>query len=674
MGNKRIPIAAKLLGGFGIVLAFVAVLGWVSITRMGSIDQGAQTIFEEDLESIVLMSQIEEEALDVEVVMTKGVLATLMANEILATDPVLAEELGHEAELLLGEAGAEAADVTHLIEELLLSGHLHGESLILGEELEHNWQIFLLEIEEVQADEAAGLAFAVGLAVLSGEGEEAFAAAITEIDALRAAFEHEAELTAASANSTYTSARTLTLILIAAAIGIGSGIGLYLSRSISGNVSKISRGLTSISEGRLDEQVTVKSNDELGDMGNAYAEMQSYLTEMAETADGIADGDLTAQVRPRSDDDRLGVSFRSMIANLRDVIGGAGEAAAHLVVAKDQLAAASQQAAEATNETAKTTSQVAEGTAQQATAVQEVAAGIERLNDAADQLDAKARTDVAEAAVQMAEGARAASDGAREASETAQSGANMVQQTVDGIGRIQTAVEGAAQEVTGLGAQSEEIGKIVAVIEDIAAQTNLLALNAAIEAARAGEQGRGFAVVADEVRQLAERVASATKEIATLIEGVQNSVEASVKAMEQGTTEMGAGSEAAAEAAVALTAILSAVDAATGQIQDIASRSDELKSASEEMVQLVDEVKSVASSASESVSQIASVAEENSAATEQVSAASEQMSAQVEQVSASAASLGELADGLRDRVAAFRLDAGPAQAAPGEAGHEPTPA
>ena len=135
----------------------------------------------------------------------------------------------------------------------------------------------------------------------------------------------------------------------------------------------------------------------------------------------------------------------------------------------------------------------------------------------------------------MAESASAASEGAREASETARSGAALVQKTVDGIGRIQVAVDGAAQEVTSLGAQSEEIGKIVAVIEDIAAQTNLLALNAAIEAARAGEQGRGFAVVADEVRQLAERVAGATKEIATLIEGVQNGVAASVKAMEQGT-------------------------------------------------------------------------------------------------------------------------------------------
>ena len=123
--------------------------------------------------------------------------------------------------------------------------------------------------------------------------------------------------------------------------------------------------------------------------------------------------------------------------------------------------------------------------------------------------------------------------------------------------------------MTGMGEKSDELGKIVAVIDDIAAQTKLLALTAAIEAARAGEQGRGFAVVADEVRQLAERVTQATTEIAALIETVQKGVEESVKATAEGSQQVQQGSELATEAGHALARIIESVDQVTAQIAAI---------------------------------------------------------------------------------------------------------
>jgi methyl-accepting chemotaxis protein len=244
-------------------------------------------------------------------------------------------------------------------------------------------------------------------------------------------------------------------------------------------------------------------------------------------------------------------------------------------------------------------------------------------------------------------------------------------------------VDQAADEIARLGERSAEIGNIVAVIDDIAAQTNLLALNAAIEAARAGEQGRGFAVVADEVRKLAERVAGATKEIGGLINGIQRSVESSVKVMAEGATETESGAQVAGEAGAALGRILQAVADVNAQMQLIANGSEDLRTAGGEMVTVIATVRDVienvvenvggiasvaeqnaaatsqmrntAKGVGEAIESIAGVAEENSAATEQVSASSEEMTAQVEEVTAAAHALGAIADDLLGRVSEFKL-------------------
>ena len=560
----RIAVATKLFASFGTVLLMVAVIGWLSITRMASIDKSAAAIFEEDLEAIVALTAIEEEALQVEKLMSKGVLAALMAQEIESTNPAHAAELEAEADHLLEEANVEAEDVTSRIEEMVASGLLHGELLATIEEAQHNWDLFLLELEEVNADEDAGLRFEAGEAVLSGEGEEAFAAMIAEIDEIDEALEQQAEHSAAEADSTYQSARSLLLIMIAVALAFGAGVAFYLGRSISKGASTIASGLQSISAGDLTTEVSITSNDELGDMSSAYNEMQAYLGAMSGAADAIADGDLavdvqpkseadalgnafatmldylkemagaaeliadfdlTAEVRSKSQRDALGTAFQTMITNLNEAMRRTASTSQDLGVAKDQLASTAEQSAKATQEVASSSQQVAEGTSNQATAAQEVNASAQELSIAVEEI------------------------------------AEMVEKTVEGIGRIKNTMDAASQEIGQLGERSAEIGKIVAVIEDIAAQTNLLALNAAIEAARAGEQGRGFAVVADEVRQLAERVASATKEIATLIQGVQEGVDGSVKAMEEGTTEMDAGAEVAGQAGEALAQILSAPSA-----------------------------------------------------------------------------------------------------------------
>jgi len=178
-------------------------------------------------------------------------------------------------------------------------------------------------------------------------------------------------------------------------------------------------------------------------------------------------------------------------------------------------------------------------------------------------------------ACEVARNSTEAASLAQETAQTAKNGREVMEQTVGGMREVSQAVMEAASIITTLGRSSDQIGEIVGVIEDIADQTNLLALNAAIEAARAGEQGRGFAVVADEVRKLAERTTKATKEIGDMIQQIQQDTKTAVNSMEQGTHKVVAGVELANRTGEALAKIYSMVNSTAGMIQQIAHAAEE---------------------------------------------------------------------------------------------------
>jgi methyl-accepting chemotaxis protein len=372
--------------------------------------------------------------------------------------------------------------------------------------------------------------------------------------------------------------------------------------------------------------------------------MDKYIDGITDRLRAIIGDSATSVVTSSSD---LSDSAAAAGQDIRDIVTHVRSVSEAL----ERQAAESEQTSSAMAQLAGTIGGIAEGSKQQAESMEQVAAIVNEVSTAT--------TDVAKSA-------QDAASSARTASEAAERGKEVVTKTVMGMDRIKAAVDVASTQIAGLDSQSAEIGKIVAVIDDIAAQTNLLALNAAIEAARAGEQGRGFAVVASEVRTLAERVTDATKEIASLIEGVQTSVAESIKATEDGTREVADGSEFAADSGEALEDILRAVDAVGAQLEQISASTEEVSASAEEMVESISSVNKVVEKNSVAATQLATTSEqvshavglmvtiavENTTALESVTETTVAMSGQVDQVAAASTDLSSTARNLEAAITA----------------------
>lgn len=302
--------------------------------------------------------------------------------------------------------------------------------------------------------------------------------------------------------------------------------------------------------------------------------IMSPLKHLAVISKDIAygEGDLTKRVPVSGKDEigQLGQNFNHFIERLQQSIHRVGQV----------------------------TDQVASASAQLSATADEMARGAETQTDRVTQ-SASAVEEMTLTASEVARNSLEASNIANETAATARTGYQVVGETVSGMQQLSEAVGQSATIIRQLGKSSDQIGEIVRVIEDIADQTNLLALNAAIEAARAGEQGRGFAVVADEVRKLAERTTKATKEISDMIRQIQNDTKTAVASMEEGTGKVTCGVELANRTGEALTQIQELVLQTASMIQQIAGAAEEQSVATK---QIADDLETVAQVSRESSS------------------------------------------------------------------------
>ncbi len=383
--------------------------------------------------------------------------------------------------------------------------------------------------------------------------------------------------------------KLVTIGLSAFAVLLAIFFGIILSHTIKTNTKKISRSILEIANagGDLTKRIHVKSKDELADLA--------------------------------SDTNQL-------IAGIAILVKQVSEMAENVSASSQELLASAEETSRTITSIAETSSEIAAGSDQ---TTHRMSSSLEKMNS------------LEEAARFLFHQAELVRQTARDMRVVAEKGGNTVQASSQKMMSIEETMSNTSETVEALGQRSSQITTIIGTITDIAEQTNLLALNAAIEAARAGEHGRGFAVVADEVRKLAEQSRQAAKGVTEIVHSIQEEVNIIIKQNSDGVKEVIAGVEITNET--------------NSSLEDILNQTTKTTVVVDEMVDHIQETLNLSQEVATSFAHVNEIAEATASNTETTAAASEEGSAAMEQVTASASELSQQAEKLKELISSFKI-------------------